>query len=133
MYLYHQDDPTGMGLYKVMAMASFFASILLLDEEISSGSRLSLAFQQSTIGLTTIPPLPNSTIQGLETIKIESADSFKAKVEHLITQTVEEGTGLHLPELESASTPETMKSTKVQTLGELMGWAICMCLFVVSR
>ena len=95
-----------MGLYKVMATYSFFASLLLLDEVLSAVNRLSLAFQQSTIDLTTIPPLLNS-IQALEKIKLESADSFKAKVEHLIAQTVEEGTGLHLPELESASTPET--------------------------
>ena len=112
MYLYHQEDPTGMGLYKVMATYSFFASLLLLDEVLTAVNRLSLAFQRSTIDLTTIPPLLNSTVQALEKIKLESADSFKAKVEHLIPHSVEEGTGLHLPELESASTPETTMINK---------------------
>ena len=90
----------------------YFASLLLLDEVLSAVNRLSLAFQRSTIDLTTIPPFLNSTVQALEKIKLESADSFKAKVEHLIAQTVEEGTGLHLPELKSASTPETTMISK---------------------
>ena len=107
VYMYHQEDATGMGLYKVMATYSFFASLLLLDEVLYAVNRLSLAFQRSTIDLTTIPPLLNSTVQALERIKLESADSFKAKVERLIAQTVEEGTGLHLSELEHASNPET--------------------------
>ena len=103
VYLYQQGDPTAIGLYKVMATYSFLASLLLLDEVLSAVSRLSLAFQRSIIDLTTIPPLLNSTVQSLEKIKQESADSFKAKVEHLIAQTVQEGTGLHLSELEAAS------------------------------
>ena len=59
VYMYYQEDPTGMGLYKVMANYSFFVSLLLLDEVLYAVNRLSLAFQRSTIDLTTIPPLLN--------------------------------------------------------------------------
>lgn len=104
VYLYQQEDPTAMGLYKVMATYSFFASLLLLDEVLAAVNRLSLAFQRSTIDLTTIPPLLNSTVQALEKIKQESADSFKGKVEHLITKTIEEGAGLPPSETDATST-----------------------------
>lgn len=102
----HQEDPTGTGLYKVMATYSFFASLILLDEVISVVTPLSLALQRSIIDLTTIPPLIYSTVQALEKLKLEPADSFKAKVEHLISQTAEEGAGIQLPELETASNPD---------------------------
>ena len=62
VYLYHQEGrpgPTGTGLYRVIATYSFFASLLLLDEVLFAVNRLYLAFQRSTIDLTTIPPLLN--------------------------------------------------------------------------
>ena len=68
--------------------------------------QLLVSLQRSTIDLTTILPLLNSTILALEKLKLEPADSFKAKVEHLISKTVEEGAGIKLPELEAASNPD---------------------------
>ena len=106
VYLYQQEDPTAIGLYKVMATYSFFASLLLLDEVLSAVNRLSLAFQRSVIDLTTISPLLHSTVHALENIKCEPADAFKAKVVQLISKTTEEGAGLHLSELETASNTE---------------------------
>ena len=89
-----------------MATYSFFASLLLLDEVLSAVNRLSLAFQRSVIDLTTISPLLHSTVHALENIKCEPADAFKAKVVQLISKTTEEGAGLHLSELETASNTE---------------------------
>ena len=106
VYLYQQEDPTAIGLYKVMATYSFFASLLLLDEVLSAVNRLSLAFQRSVIDLTTISPLLHSTVHALENIKCEPTDAFKAKVVQLISKTTEEGAGLHLSELETASNTE---------------------------
>ena len=91
MYLYQQEDPTAMGHYKVMATYSFLASLLLLDEVLSAVNRLSLAFQRSVIDLTTIQPLVNSTVQGLQENKQASATSFKDKIEQLITKQWKKG------------------------------------------
>lgn len=73
-----------------MTCYNFLASLLLLDEILSAVSRLSLAFQRTTINLTVISPLLSSTVGTLEKIQQEPAAGFQSKVNQLITKIIKD-------------------------------------------
>ena len=70
---------------------------------LSAVNRLSLVFQRSTIDLTIVSPLLNSTIQTLEKLQQESATEFECKVKELITRTTSEINVFHNAESESST------------------------------
>ena len=64
--------------------------MIVLDDVLSAVNRLSLAFQRTTVDLTVISPLLNSTVSTLEKLKQESAGDFEARVKQLIARTTTE-------------------------------------------
>ena len=68
----------------------FFASLVLLNDVLSAVNRLSLVFQCSSIDLTIVSPLLNSTVASLESLQRESATFFEGKVRQLIDKTTTE-------------------------------------------
>ena len=79
----------------MLARYNFFASLVLLNDVLSAVKRLSLAFQRSTIDLTIVSPLLNSTILTLEKLQQEPATKFEGKVKQLIATTTSEVHKLH--------------------------------------
>ena len=83
-------DPTALGLRTVLARHHFFASLVLLNDVLSAVNRLSLVFQLSSIDLTIVSPLLNSTVASLESLQREFATFFEGKVRQLIDKTTTE-------------------------------------------
>ena len=88
VFLQQQSDPNAIGLCEIITRYNFFASLLLLNESVSC--RLSLAFQRTTVDLTTISPLLNSTVTALENLKGIECDQFEKDVKSLIAKTTTE-------------------------------------------
>lgn len=77
-------DPTAYGLHKQMATHSFIAALYLLDDCLSAVSRLSRAFQSSTVDLSIIQPLVLSTQSRVKCLKDKSALVFQSEVNDII-------------------------------------------------
>ena len=64
--------------------------MIVLDDVLTAVNHLSLAFKRTTVDLTVISPLLNSTVSTLEKLKQESAGDFEARVKQLIARTTTE-------------------------------------------
>ena len=93
--LQKQSNPIAVGLHKMCSTYMFVASLQLLSDTLAAVNRLSLAFQCTSVDLSIIRPLLNSTLTTLEKVKDEVPNTFEDKVRSLITRTNREATELH--------------------------------------
>ena len=79
-------DPTAYGLHQQMATYSFIAALHLLNDSLSAVSRLSRAFQSSSVDLSIIQPLVLSTQSCIQCLKDKSDMDFQSEVDGIIVK-----------------------------------------------